>query len=229
MLNLLVEGLTQPPLKNAAFRFSLGLMAALSLGALPLLGKSTIGVYLALQLVWSLLLWLRATRAAGPQSARRKRATAKEARLTCADVGRFFAAGVVCEHLALDFISQMCLLYCTSVVLRAVVPPILYAVLLLAAGPKLAQTISGYDPETLLEAIGWRSEAESGRGPAWKQHGQSSAAQEKRGTSATSRKSSLAPVHDAGGEKNNNDRCKVLDEGPHFGRTARGCLLTFEE
>lgn len=54
------------------------------------------------------------------------------------------------------------------------------------------------------------------------------AAENRKKCSSRVRVTSLAPSSGSGGEKNrnNNDRCRVVDEGEHFNRTARGCLIS---
>ncbi|SYZ65301.1 hypothetical_protein [Leishmania braziliensis MHOM/BR/75/M2904] len=230
MLSRIMEGLTQPPQITSNVPQSLGLLLALSMGPLPLIGEHIIAVYLALQLVWWLLLWNRSVRAVESQSTRRQlEEKAKEAWLKWMDVLRFGVAELVCHHLLrFEVGGQVCLLYCSAAVLRVVAKPFFYVVVRLFAEPQWASQVTGYDPASLLESIGWGEKTEFTSGPAWKQHGQAGGAGAK-ATSAQMRVSSLAPTQSADSAKNNNSRCKVLDEGLHFNRTARGCLLQLSE
>ncbi|KAK7196291.1 hypothetical protein NESM_000565200 [Novymonas esmeraldas] len=228
MLALVLEGLMQPPQMSSNMASSFGLLLALSVGPLPALSEQTISAYLVLQLIWCLLLWVRAVRTVGSQSVRRElEGTARAAWLQWMDVLRFSAVEYVCHHmLHFEVGAQACLLYCGTVALRAVAKPLLYAVLRVCIGAQWASKVTGYDPAALLRSIKWTDSTVAASGPSWKQYAQASGTGSKP-TSAQTRVTSLAPVQDAGTEKNNNDRCTVLSEGPHFNRTARGCLLSF--
>ncbi|CBZ30405.1 hypothetical protein, unknown function [Leishmania mexicana MHOM/GT/2001/U1103] len=230
MLDIIMEGLTQPPQIPSNGAYSLGLLLALSAGPLPLISEHIIGAYLALQLLWWLLLCIRAARAVGSESARRQlKEREKEAYLKWMDGLRFSVAELICHHfLHFEFGAQVCMLYCGTGALRTVARPLVYVILCLSAGSEWATRLTGYNPAYLLEAIGCGDRTEFASGPAWKQHGQTSGAGVE-GTSAQVRVSSLAPTKNADSAKNNNNRCTVLDEGPHFNRTSRGCMLTYTE
>ncbi|KAG5467937.1 hypothetical protein LSCM4_01023 [Leishmania orientalis] len=228
MLNFIVEGLIQPPQISPNYSYFLVLLLTLSIGPPTLLSEQIIGVYVALQLVWSLLLWIRAARVVGSQSARRElEEKAKEASLTWMDVFRFSVAELICHRiLRFELGAQVCMLYCVIGALRAVAKSLFYVLLCLSAGPEWATKLTGYNPGSLLASLGWGGKMELASGLAWAQQRWSSGAGTK-ATSAQVRVSSLAPSQKSGGTKNNNDRCRVLDEGLHFNRSARGCLLKY--
>ncbi|AYU82638.1 hypothetical protein conserved [Leishmania donovani] len=230
MLNIIMEGLTQPLQISSNGAYSLGLLLALSTGPLPLASEHIIGAYLALQLMWWLLLCIRAARAAGSQSARRElKERAKEAYLKWMDGLRFSVAELICHHLLhFEFGAQVCMFYCGTGALRTVARPLLYVILRLSAGSEWATRLTGYNPAYLLESVGCGNRTEFASGPAWKQHGHASGAGVE-ATSAQVRVSSLAPTKHSDSAKNNNNRCTVLDEGPHFNRTSRGCMLKYTE
>ncbi|KAG5491725.1 hypothetical protein JIQ42_01631 [Leishmania sp. Namibia] len=228
MLNFIVEGLIQPPQISPTNSYFLALLLALSMGPPTLLSEQIIGVYVALQLVWSLLLWIRKARVIGSQSARRElEEKAKEASLKWMDVFRFSVAELLCHRILLfELGAQVCMLYCVTGALRAVAKPFFYVLLCLSAGPEWATKLTGYNPGALLASVGWGGKTALASGPAWAHQRWSSGAGTK-ATSAQVRVSSLAPSQKSGGAKNNNDRCRMLDEGSHFNRTAHGCLLKY--
>ncbi|GET92362.1 hypothetical protein, unknown function [Leishmania tarentolae] len=228
MLNLIVAGLTQPPQMMINSAGSVGLLLAFVLGSHQVLTEHVIGAYLALQLLWWLLLWIRAARAVGSRSECRKLEERwNQAFLKWMDVLRFGVAELICNHiLHVEFGTQVCMLYCEAAALRAVAKPFLYVILRVSVGSESATVLTGYDPMHLLESVGWHERTERANGPAWKQHGGAGA----RVTSAQVRVSSLAPTKNSdSAQKNNNNLCTVLDEGPHFNRTSRGCLLKYVE
>lgn len=227
LFRLLVDGLTQMPSMSSNYVSSFGLLLAITAGPLPLVNETTIAVYLAVQCIWCLLLWVRSVRVVGSQSIRRVlEAEARAAALTWLDVLRVAVVGWVSKHLLnFEVGAQMCELYCGVIALRMLLKPLAYCFLRLYGGSAVATRFTGLDPSSISESLGWGQVAHAASGPAWKQHGQTS----KKASSATRRLSSLAPAAGGGEAKNNNDRCCVLDEGPHFNRTARGCLLKMEE
>lgn len=229
LLHLLVEGLTQAPNMSSNFISSFGLLFGIMAGPLPLVNDKTIALYLAVQLLWCVLLWVRAVRTVGSQSIRRGlEAEAYGAALAWLDVFRIAAFGWVLKHvLHFEIGVQMCELYCGVIALRTLLKPLAYVVLRVYGGPAVATRFTGFDPAGFVASVsgGGGGAANAASGPTWKQHGQTS----RKATSAVARTSSLAPAVAGSEVKNNNDRCTVVDEGPHFNRTARGCLLPMNE
>ncbi|KAG5468341.1 hypothetical protein LSCM1_02321 [Leishmania martiniquensis] len=230
MLRIFMEGLTQPPQISLSVSYSLALLLALSAAPLTLLTEKIVGVYLAVQFAWSLLLSIHAKRAIGSQSARRElEQQAKEAWLKWIDVLRFSVAELVCRHtMGFEAGAQVCMLYGGTGALRAIAKPFFYALLCLSTGPEWATKLTGYSLSSLLEFVDVRGKPELASGPAWARHGRTCGPGVKE-TSARVRVSSLAPLRTSAAAKNNNDRCTMLNEGPHFNRTARGCLLRYSE
>lgn len=224
---LLVEGLTQPPNMSSNLVSSFSLLFAVTVGPLPLVNEATIAVYLALHLAWCGLLRFRAHRVVGSRSVRRVfEAETHAAILTWLDVLRVAVLGWVAGHLFhFEVGVQMCELYCGVIVLRTLLKPLAYVVLRIYGGPAVATRFTGFDPSAFVKSMGTRKTMYAAGGPAWKQHGPIN----QKATSAAKRLSSLAPSKAGNDAKNNNDRCIVLDEGPHFNRTARGCLLAVDE
>jgi hypothetical protein len=228
LLQLLVEGLFQVPHLSTNLIMSLSSLCILFGGSLPLATSSIIGLYLALQLVWCVLLWIRSVRVVGSQSVRRVlEAEARTATLTWLDVLRFGALAWVLENVvAVPVGVQICEVYCTAIAVRTLLTPLSYVVLRVYGGAALATRVTGVDPSAFVESMvggGGARDAESG--PAWRQHVQRG----KEAASAAKRLTSLAPSAVSTDAQNNNDRCIVLDEGQHFNRIARGCLLLAEE
>ncbi|KPI85922.1 hypothetical protein ABL78_5006 [Leptomonas seymouri] len=227
LLHLIAEGLTQVPNLSSNLVSSFGLLLVAMVGPLPLIGEETIAIFLVLQLVWCLLLWVRSMRVVGSQSTRRTfEADARAAALTWMDVLRFAALGWVLKNVLFFEVGvQMCELYCGVIALRTLMRPFAYVVLRIYCGPVVASRFTGIDASMLFELMGAGRSASEASGPAWKQHGETG----KKQTSAARRVSSLAPSVVGSDAKNNNGRCVVLSEGPHFNRTARGCLLDVGE
>lgn len=227
LLHLLKEGLIQAPTMSSQSASSFLLLVSVAFGSLPMVNENTIAVFLFLQLIWCLLLWVRSVRVVGSQSTRRTlEADARAAALTWMDVLRFAAVGWALKWLAcFEIGAQLCELYCGVIALRTLLKPLGYAVLYVYGGPAVATRFAGFDPSSLFEWAAPGQRTSPATGPAWKQHGHTS----KKATSAAKRLSSLAPSAAGSDTKNNNNRCVVLDEGPHFNTTVRGCILSMDE
>ncbi|KPA82377.1 hypothetical protein ABB37_03457 [Leptomonas pyrrhocoris] len=227
LLHLLVEGITQSPHMPMSLFSSFSLLLVVTFVVLPLVTERSIATYLVFQLAWCLLLWVRSVRVVGSQSARRVlEDDARAATLTWLDMLRFAALGCVLKRFLLFEVGeQMCALYCGVIALRTLVKPFAYVVLRMYGGSAVATRFTGFDLSAFFESMSVNRASHATSGPAWRQH----VSTNKKATSAATRLSSLAPSATSTDTKNNNDRCVVLDEGPHFNRTARGCLLNAEE